>query len=114
MFPARLEAWRENRSVPNCFSGPRSRNLRGGCVSSRKAPAREVRRAEIPWRYHGGETIAEMMGAVKMTRKSVGQWIERALAMGVQAAPPRPGMHRTAQGSGPILPGPLHDPKDLG
>ena len=53
---------------------------------SRKAPAREVQRAEILWRYHGGETIAEIMRAVKMTRKSVAKWIERALAMGVEAA----------------------------
>ena len=53
---------------------------------SRKAPAREVQRAEILWRYHGGETIAEIMRAVKITRKSVGKWIERALAMGVEAA----------------------------
>ena len=36
---------------------------------SRKAPAREVQRAEILWRYHRGETIAEIMRAVKMTRK---------------------------------------------
>ena len=53
---------------------------------SRKTPARELQRAEILWRYHGGETIAEIMRAVKMTRKSVGKWVERALAMGVQAA----------------------------
>ena len=53
---------------------------------SRKAPAREVQRAEILWRYHCGETIAEIMRAVKMTRKSVGKWIERALAIGVEAA----------------------------
>ena len=53
---------------------------------SRKAPAREVQRAEILGRYHGGETIAEIMRAVKMTRKSVGKWIERALAMGLEAA----------------------------
>ncbi len=53
---------------------------------SRKAPARELQRAEILWRYHGGETIAEIMRAVKMTRKSVGKWIERALAIGAEAA----------------------------
>jgi len=53
---------------------------------SRTAPVREVQRAEILWRYHSGETIAEIMRTVKMTRKSVGKWIERALAMGVEAA----------------------------
>ncbi len=53
---------------------------------SLRAPAREVQRAEILWRYHCGQTIAEIMRTVKMTRKSVGKWIERALAMGVEAA----------------------------
>ena len=53
---------------------------------SRTAPVREVQRAEILWRYHSGETIAEIMRTVKMTRKSVGKWIDRALAMGVEAA----------------------------
>ena len=53
---------------------------------SRTAPVREVQRAEILWRYHRGETIAEMVRALKMTRKSVGKWIARALAMGVEAA----------------------------
>ena len=38
------------------------------------------------WRYQGGETIAEIMRTLKTTRKSVGKWIERALAMGVEAA----------------------------
>ena len=60
----------------------RLERLRG----SRTAPVREVQRAEILWRSHSGETIAEIMRAVKMTRKSVGKWIERALAMGVEAA----------------------------
>ena len=40
---------------------------------SRTAPVREVQRAEILWRYHSGETIAEIMRTVKMTRKSVGK-----------------------------------------
>ena len=53
---------------------------------SRTAPVREVRRAEILWRYHCGETIAEIVRALKMTRKSVGTWIARSRAMGVEAA----------------------------
>ena len=28
---------------------------------SRKAPVREVQRADILWRYHAGETIGEIM-----------------------------------------------------
>ena len=53
---------------------------------SRTAAVRQVQRAEILWRYHDGETIAEIVRALKMTRKSVGKWIARALAMGVEAA----------------------------
>jgi len=53
---------------------------------SRTAPVREVQRAEILWRYHSGETITEIGRAVRMTRNSVGKWIDRALAIGVEAA----------------------------
>lgn len=53
---------------------------------SQSAPWREVQRARILWRYHSGERIAEIARAVKMTRKSVGKWIAKALEMGVAAA----------------------------
>lgn len=53
---------------------------------SQTAPWREVQRARILWRYHSGERIAEIARAVKMTRKSVGKWIGKALEMGVAAA----------------------------
>jgi transposase len=53
---------------------------------SQAAPWREVQRARILWRYHSGESIAEIARAVKMTRTSVGKWITKALAMGVAAA----------------------------
>lgn len=53
---------------------------------SRSAPWREVQRARILWRYSSGENIAEIARAVKMTRKSVGKWISKALDMGVAAA----------------------------
>ncbi len=53
---------------------------------SRTAPAREVQRAQILWRYHAGETITEIARALRMTRKSVGKWIARGLALGVKAA----------------------------
>ena len=36
---------------------------------SRTAPVGEVQRAEMLWRYHRGETIAEIVRALKMTRK---------------------------------------------
>lgn len=53
---------------------------------SRTAPWREVQRAQILWRYHDGETITEIGRALKMTRKSIGKWITRALAQGASAA----------------------------
>jgi transposase len=53
---------------------------------SRTARWREVQRARILWRYHSGDSIAEVARAVKMTRKSVGKWIGKALEMGLAAA----------------------------
>jgi transposase len=53
---------------------------------SKTAAFREVQRARILWRYHSGENIAEIARAVQMTRKSVGKWIAKALAVGVCAA----------------------------
>ena len=37
-------------------------------------------------RYHSGETITQIAGAVGMTRKSVGKWVSRALCVGSSAA----------------------------
>ncbi len=65
---------------------------------SRTAPWREVERAQVLWRYHQGETIAAIMKAVRMTRKSVGKWITKALTMGVAA-----GLKDTPHGSQPVL-----------
>ena len=53
---------------------------------SRTAPWRETQRARIMLRYHSGETIAQIARAVGMTRKSVGKWIGKALAVGSGAA----------------------------
>jgi transposase len=53
---------------------------------SRTAPWREVQRARILRRYHSGESVAEIARAVRMTRKSVGKWIGKALEMGLAAA----------------------------
>ncbi len=53
---------------------------------SRTAPWREVQRAQILWRYHAGETITEIGRALKMTRKSIGKWVAKALAQGASAA----------------------------
>lgn len=53
---------------------------------SRTAPIREVQRARILCRYHAGETITGISRALKITRKSARKWIDKALAMGAEAA----------------------------
>ena len=52
--------------------------------TSRTAPLRDVQRAQILWRYHGGQTVSQIARALKMTRKSVLKWIDKALQMGVK------------------------------
>ena len=49
-------------------------------------PLREVQRAQILARYHAGETVTQIARTVQMTRKSVAKWINRALAVGPNAA----------------------------
>lgn len=53
---------------------------------SRTAPLREVQRARILCRYHAGETVTSIARAMGTTRKSVRKWIDKALAMGAEAA----------------------------
>lgn len=65
---------------------------------SRTAAWREVQRAQVLWLYYTGSNIATIMKAVKLTRKSVSKWIEKALTMGVSA-----GLKDTPHGSKPVL-----------
>jgi hypothetical protein len=44
---------------------------------------RDVQRAQILWRYHSGETVAQIARAVNTTRNSVLKWIDKALQVGV-------------------------------
>jgi len=53
---------------------------------SQTASWREAQRARILLRYHAGESVSEIARAVHMTRKSVGKWISKALAVGASAA----------------------------
>lgn len=53
---------------------------------SRTASVREVQRAGILCRYHAGETVTGISRAMELTRKSVRKWIDKALAMGAEAA----------------------------
>jgi hypothetical protein len=52
---------------------------------SRTIPAREAERARILWRYHKGETIAEIIREIGVTRPSIVKCIGKALRMGVAA-----------------------------
>ena len=62
--------------------------------NSRTASRRDVQRAQVWWLYHTGKSIATIMHAVHLTRKSVAKWISRALSVGVTA-----GLHDAPHGS---------------
>src|SRR5438874_3233496 len=64
---------------------------------SQTEAARDVRRAEVLFLYYSGETVAAIMDAVGMTRKSVSKWIKKALTTGVSA-----GLKDKAHGSAPL------------
>src|SRR5260370_4925698 len=53
---------------------------------SRTASVPEVHRCRILCRYHAGETITAIARAIEITRKSDRKWIDKALAMGAEAA----------------------------
>jgi len=53
---------------------------------SQTATWREAQRARILLRYYAGESVSQIAGAVRMTRKSVAKWISKALAVGASAA----------------------------
>jgi len=65
---------------------------------SHTAPRRDVQRAQVLWLCQAGESIAAIMRAVQMTRKSVAKWINKALKVGVVA-----GLQDTPHGSTPKL-----------
>ena len=50
---------------------------------SKTASFRDVQRAQVLWRYHAGEIVSQIARALKMTRKSVLKWIDKALQIGV-------------------------------
>ena len=83
------------------------------------APLREVQRAQILTRYHGGETVAQIARELRMTRTSVAKWINRALAVGAGAAlkdayhrPKAPSI--TVEASAWVVSLACQKPKDLG
>ena len=52
---------------------------------SKTAAFRDVQRAQVLWRYSTGQTVSQIARALKMTRKSVLKWIDKALQMGAKA-----------------------------
>src|SRR5438477_10490667 len=65
---------------------------------SHAAPRRAVQRAQVLWLYHTDESIAAIMSAVHLTRKSVAKWVSRAWRVGVAA-----GLQDAPHGSPPKL-----------
>ena len=53
---------------------------------SRTAPQREVQRARMLCHYQAGRTFTEIAALVQTTRRLVYECVDRALAMGTQAA----------------------------
>ena len=51
---------------------------------SKTAAFRDVQRAQILYRYHGGETVSQIARALKMTRKSILKWIDKTLQVGAE------------------------------
>ncbi len=51
---------------------------------SRKAPIREVQRANILLRYSEGMPITEIEKGTQVSRPTIYKWIEKALAMGIE------------------------------
>jgi len=49
---------------------------------SKTASFRDVQRAQVLWHYSTGQTVSQIARALKMTRKSVLKWIDKALQMG--------------------------------
>jgi transposase len=77
---------------------PNERDLLERLRKSHTAPRRAVQRAEVLWLYHTGESIAAIMHAVHLTRRSVAKWVGKALQVGVAA-----GLQDTPHGSPPKL-----------
>src|SRR5437879_4947059 len=51
---------------------------------SKTAAFRDVQRAQILWRYQSGETVSQIARSLRMTRKSVLKWIDKALQIGAE------------------------------
>lgn len=79
---------------PKLILSEEERNRLDELRQSKTAPFRDVQRAQILWRYHGSETVSQIAAALKLTRKSVLKWIDKALQIGpeigIKDTPHRP------------------------
>ncbi len=71
---------------PKLILGPEELERLQRLGQSPTAEVREAQRAQILASYHAGENVAQIARRVDMTRKSVTKWINRALAVGADAA----------------------------
>ena len=55
-------------------------------AQSRRRPQREVQRAQILLRYAQGQKITAISRALRVSRVAVYKWVDRALALGAEAA----------------------------
>ena len=51
---------------------------------SKTASFRDVQRAQVLWQYATGQTVSRIARTLKLTRKSVLKWIDKALQMGAK------------------------------
>jgi transposase/transposase-like protein len=71
---------------PRLILSPEQKEELARLSHARGSPAREVQRARILCRFEAGETITQIARALKTTRPSVRKWVDKALAMGAEAA----------------------------
>lgn len=71
---------------PKLILNPDQKHTLEQTSHSRTRPQREVQRAQILLRYASGQTITTISQALRVSRVAVYKWIDRALAVGVEAA----------------------------
>jgi transposase len=79
-----LLAWARASKRPRLVLTVEEKQYVDQLSQSRTAAVRDVQRAQILGRYEAGETVSEISRALRMTRKSVLKWIDKALQMGVK------------------------------
>ena len=71
---------------PELVLNPEQRSTLMQTAQSRTQPQREVQRAQILLRYAQGQSITAISQALRVSRVAVYKWVDRALALGAEAA----------------------------